>query len=62
MCLKTALTSQRDPVLYWYNDKEQKNTLKLLEYFNSLPEVNSLIYFCQIYLPDQDLKKRFQLK
>jgi hypothetical protein len=37
MCLKTALTSQRDPVIYWYNDKEHKNTLRLLEYFNRLP-------------------------
>lgn len=36
--------------------------MKLLEYFNSLPEVTSLIYFCQVYVPDNDLISRFQIK
>lgn len=62
MCLKTAHASKRDPVIYWYNEKQHKNTLKLLEYFNSLPEATSLIYFCQVYLPDEDLISRFQLR
>lgn len=33
-----------------------------MNYLNSLPEVTSLFYICQIYLPDESLVKRFSLK
>ena len=33
-----------------------------MNYFNSQSEVTSLLYFCQIYLPDDDLVRKFSLK
>lgn len=33
-----------------------------MNYLNSLSEVTSLLYFCQIYLPDTGLTKKFGLK
>lgn len=33
-----------------------------MNYLNSLSEVTSLLYFCQIYLPDEYLVNKFDLK
>lgn len=33
-----------------------------MNYLNSLPEVTSLLYMCQIYLPDEALVRKFGLK
>jgi len=33
-----------------------------MNYLNSMPEVTSLQFFCQVYLPDDELVKKFNLK
>jgi hypothetical protein len=62
MCLRTASISNRDPIFYYFNEKSHKNELYIMNYLNSLPEVTSLLYFCHIYLPDDDLIHKFTLK
>ena len=32
-----------------------------MRYFSSLAEVNSLLYFCQFLLPDEDVIRQFQV-
>jgi hypothetical protein len=52
LCYKTAETSEKELIFFYFNEKTHQNSLSLLKYFNSLPEVTSLLHFCQFYLPD----------
>lgn len=60
--MKTAAFSQRDPIFFYFNEKAGEEKTYIINYLNSLPEVTSLQYFCQIYLPDDHLKHKFGLK
>ena len=61
-CIRTAMASHRDPVFFYFNEKTHKKQTQLMNYFNSQREVTELLYFCQIYLPDDDLVRKFSLK
>lgn len=37
-------------------------SINLLKYLASLGEVNSILYFCQFYVPDSDVSKTYQLR
>ena len=61
-CIRTAMASKRDPLFYYFNEKTHKNKLANMNYLNSLSEVTSFLYFCQIYLPDEFLTRKFTLR
>jgi hypothetical protein len=54
--MQAAKAAQKEPVLFYFNEKTHAKSLNLLRYFNSLKEVNSLLYFCQFFLPNDDVK------
>lgn len=62
MCLRTAKASQRDPLFFYFDEKQNKDNILVMNYLNSLPEVASLFYICQIYLPEESLVKKFAIK
>ena len=35
--------------------------MNLVKYLGSLSEINSIIYFCQFYLPDEEVSSTYQL-
>lgn len=61
MCIEGAKAAQKEPVLYYFNERTHGVALSLLRYFGSLDEVSSLLYFCQIILPEEDIRKTYQL-
>ena len=62
MCVSAAGAAGKEMVLYYSNEKTHPRALQLLKYMGGLPEINSLLYFCQFYLPDDDVSREFQLK
>lgn len=51
-CLRTAALTNRDPIFFYFSEKAGDEKTYIINYLNSLPEVTSLMYFCQIYLPE----------
>lgn len=60
-CVKAAKAADKEPIFFYFNEKTHAKSLSVLKYFNSLPEVNSLLYFCQFYLPDEEVTRNYRL-
>lgn len=61
-CMRTAHVSERDPVFFYFKEKAKSEQVIIMNYLNSLPEVTSLLYICQIYLPDDYAIMKYELK
>jgi hypothetical protein len=53
--------AQKEAIFFYFSEKTHSTSLHILRYLASLEEVNSLLYFCQFLLPDEDIVRQFQI-
>jgi hypothetical protein len=56
----TAQTNDKFPIYSYYQTKSHNEFL--VRYLNTLPGIQNLFYFCQVYIPDRFIVKKLDLK